>query len=303
MKKLISVLLILTMLFAFLSFGTSAADVSYIFGDVDGDGKVDSSDALLILEYYIGEKDLSASQKKLADVDGNGKINSADALSVLMYKTELISTFDGLNKSKYVDPIVDSGVYTMNFTTSFNDVGEEMLNGKEVDMTITTDGVKRTTAIKLKITVDDLDKMGIEASEAEKLLMVSLIGGAMEMRYFKDSDGKKYALMSAGSILKQYTDFEGDDMGDMLTQAMFADGFKYAETVDQKIGSENYTCEKYVNEQGSELYYCFIGTSLKMIQIGSGTNAQIFKINSLKNTADTSLLQIPKGYQYSKDMV
>ncbi|MBO4848999.1 MAG: Ig-like domain-containing protein [Clostridia bacterium] len=52
-------------------------------GDIDGNGSVTSSDALLLLRYTMGLAALTPEQLALADIDGNGTINSADALAIL----------------------------------------------------------------------------------------------------------------------------------------------------------------------------------------------------------------------------
>ena len=61
------------------------------WGDVNGDGKVNSTDAVLILRYaaQLGvDIDTAA-----ADVNGDGKINSTDAVLVLRYAAQLITKF------------------------------------------------------------------------------------------------------------------------------------------------------------------------------------------------------------------
>ena len=50
-------------------------------GDVDGDGKVNSSDALAVLQYAVGQK--KTIDKAKADLNGDGLINSSDALIIL----------------------------------------------------------------------------------------------------------------------------------------------------------------------------------------------------------------------------
>lgn len=52
-------------------------------GDVDGNGTVDSYDALMILQYNVGITSLSDSQLKSADMNSDGDVNSHDALAVL----------------------------------------------------------------------------------------------------------------------------------------------------------------------------------------------------------------------------
>lgn len=61
------------------------------WGDVNGDGKVNSTDAVLILRYaaQLGvDIDTAA-----ADVNGDGKINSTDAVLILRYAAQLITKF------------------------------------------------------------------------------------------------------------------------------------------------------------------------------------------------------------------
>ncbi len=62
-------------------------------GDVNGDEKIDSTDARLILQYYakkIGEGDLNTA---VADVNGDGKADSTDARLILQLYAKKISNF------------------------------------------------------------------------------------------------------------------------------------------------------------------------------------------------------------------
>ncbi len=54
-------------------------------GDTDMNAKVNSADALLLLQYAVGVKDLSEVAKLSADFTGDRTINSADALKILQY--------------------------------------------------------------------------------------------------------------------------------------------------------------------------------------------------------------------------
>lgn len=53
-----------------------------LIGDANGDAKVTSADALLILQYSVGQK-VEGLIKENADLNADGNINSADALAVL----------------------------------------------------------------------------------------------------------------------------------------------------------------------------------------------------------------------------
>lgn len=62
-------------------------------GDVSGDNKINSNDALLVLQAATGKLSLTAKQKELADVNKDTKINSSDALKILQYATGIITKF------------------------------------------------------------------------------------------------------------------------------------------------------------------------------------------------------------------
>lgn len=65
----------------------------YSAGDVTKDGKINSHDALVILQSATGSITLDTSRQRLADVNKDGKINSLDALLILQYSVGKISSF------------------------------------------------------------------------------------------------------------------------------------------------------------------------------------------------------------------
>lgn len=56
-------------------------------GDIDADGSVTLSDALMIFKYKSGEIKLSDTALKAADTDKNGKVELADALRIFKFKS------------------------------------------------------------------------------------------------------------------------------------------------------------------------------------------------------------------------
>ena len=58
-------------------------------GDADNNSAVNSMDALIVLQYSTGIKNLSAAQIALCDMTGDGKVNSTDALHILQTSTGL----------------------------------------------------------------------------------------------------------------------------------------------------------------------------------------------------------------------
>lgn len=61
-------------------------------GDTNSDGKIDSTDALNVLQYAVGLINIEKINQSLYDVDENGSINSSDALLILQYSINLIPT-------------------------------------------------------------------------------------------------------------------------------------------------------------------------------------------------------------------
>ncbi|MBQ6164338.1 MAG: dockerin type I repeat-containing protein [Clostridia bacterium] len=81
-KKCLSVLLALTLLLSTAVPAAFGAEASY-YGDLDGNGKVNSTDARIALRAAAKLDSLSDSQKKTGDMNGDGKINSTDARTIL----------------------------------------------------------------------------------------------------------------------------------------------------------------------------------------------------------------------------
>ena len=66
-----------------------------IYGDINGDSKVNSTDASLILRYASGK--ISSIDAKAADVSGDGKVNSTDASLILRYSARIITVFPAVS--------------------------------------------------------------------------------------------------------------------------------------------------------------------------------------------------------------
>ncbi len=88
MKKTVAILLAIALVFAM---GVSCFAASY--GDVDGKGTINSSDALMILQASTGVLKLTSAQTERADVNNDGKTNSSDALLVLKRAVGMIDLF------------------------------------------------------------------------------------------------------------------------------------------------------------------------------------------------------------------
>lgn len=129
---------------------SSAASGKY--GDLDNDGKINSSDALAVLKHSVGSTLLTGDSLVYGDVNADSNINSADALLVLQYAVGKISSFPAEKPSApatkadilkcYTQAIskarTDIPAYRLRLTTETTDVklsGEllEMMPKSEVE--------------------------------------------------------------------------------------------------------------------------------------------------------------------------
>lgn len=85
MKKIISLIVAVILAMSVCVFSYAKA-----VGDINGDSKVNSNDALIVLQYSVGK--INDIDKKAADVTGDGKINSSDALRILQISVGVVDT-------------------------------------------------------------------------------------------------------------------------------------------------------------------------------------------------------------------
>ena len=78
---------------AVLNFKVSTSGSSAALGDINADGKINSSDALMVLQHAVGQRTLTGNAKTAADVNKDGIINSTDALKILQFAVGNIKSF------------------------------------------------------------------------------------------------------------------------------------------------------------------------------------------------------------------
>ena len=68
-------------------------DQRYTLGDVNEDGKVNSVDAMRVLQFVVGKTTLSDVQLLAADVNGDKKVNPVDDMRILQFAVGIIDSF------------------------------------------------------------------------------------------------------------------------------------------------------------------------------------------------------------------
>lgn len=68
-------------------------EMPIVYGDINGDGKVTSTDAGMLILYFKGRINISEEQLTAADVNGDGRVTSSDAGTTILYCKGKISSF------------------------------------------------------------------------------------------------------------------------------------------------------------------------------------------------------------------
>jgi hypothetical protein len=76
-----------------LTTGTITVVQTYTLGDVNNDGKINSTDAILVLQHAAKIITLTDAKIIAADINGDGKVNSTDAIKILQYAAKIITHF------------------------------------------------------------------------------------------------------------------------------------------------------------------------------------------------------------------
>ncbi len=200
MKKVLCTLLILAICItsSFTAFAATA-------GDVNSDGKINSSDALLILQYSVGSNP-SGFNKNIADMNVDGKINASDALTVLqiavgslnptMSKADIVKLYNDSVKKSYdqikctlvvsedVDMSVNEVLTDGTEDTMLKNIFESMVDstGEEVKYTFFKGKTLKGEKAEDIIVVNELELADIESATA-----VTYNGGyKLTFRFFDD---------------------------------------------------------------------------------------------------------------------
>ncbi|MBQ9949713.1 MAG: InlB B-repeat-containing protein [Clostridia bacterium] len=64
-----------------------------LLGDVNGDGNVNTGDAVMILKFAAGMQELTDAQQEAANVNNDDKVNTGDAVLILKFAAGLITEF------------------------------------------------------------------------------------------------------------------------------------------------------------------------------------------------------------------
>ncbi len=75
------------------TYTVSVEGAAALLGDVDGNGRIDSTDARLVLQYAVKKITAADLNLETADVDGSGTVDSTDARLILQFSVQKITEF------------------------------------------------------------------------------------------------------------------------------------------------------------------------------------------------------------------
>lgn len=167
-KTIIIILLSLSVIFAALGtviyLATRMTNESYAecaIGDVNGDGKINSADAILILEYLDGQEKLFDNQIKNADVNDDGTVDNEDSEIIIRYSTGEVKS---LPYNEERDRLLNSSLkrkqtVSQNELTATAQIVNEWDNNDgtfsyQVNLTVRNDSDKSTGSWNAKVTFD-----------------------------------------------------------------------------------------------------------------------------------------------------
>lgn len=87
--------LVLALMFV-VALCAAPASATLEYGDVNRDGTIDVNDAVMVMRYVLGLRELSDLERLLADVNGDGQINVQDVSLLMRRSLGLIGDFGDL---------------------------------------------------------------------------------------------------------------------------------------------------------------------------------------------------------------
>lgn len=228
-RRILSLALAGIMVFAVLPLNGAAK--TYILGDVDGNGKVDSSDALTVLRYSVGA--IKSVDTKSADITKDGKVNSSDALAILQTAVG-IKAVQKITEEEPVEHVarpIGKVTYTRSTSgTDFTAKIERLAYGAEQTLTINASNVANYNSqiVNYKtVKYWPMANVAVITPKSGKLLRFSKgtspnfsenlavnVGAAIAMNgTFKNGDDlyetKKAATVRDGAVYKNYAGTAG----------------------------------------------------------------------------------------------
>lgn len=183
------------------------------YGDVNDDGAVNSSDALLLLNYTVGNEVKKINLDK-ADVNGDGSINSADALQILRISVGLIDPTEIKPEEKTpVDYDKEETIKYYNDALKKAYASENVTINKKTDVKVKIDkltafrDLANTLVEKYAVPTEATETFKSEPAKAEKFLVPTALeaDGAKDAKVEATENGYKVTITLVSEIVDYKT--------------------------------------------------------------------------------------------------
>ncbi len=238
--------------------------------DKNGDNVTDKNGELVTTQLDVNALFSEMSKKTTTTRSGQSNNSSGGIGGNLENsdKNDLLDDGDKTNKTNLkatvIDPVVKSNKYTLDMTI--------VAQGMEMPMVMCINGKDYAASISME--------MGIK----------------IDARVFS-KDGKYYIVIP---MLGMYSELNEEDSSDIAgTSGNLTGQSTYVKSTKVKDGNTTYTCEEYKSKSGDTVKYYFNekGQWKRWEVIDKSGGISVFKINSLKNTVDKKMFEIPKYLQ------
>lgn len=236
-----------------------------VYGDLNGDSKINSIDALIILRHNVQIETLPEERLDTADVNGDGKINSLDALEILMFYVGKLPYFSreitvkapkndneilALYNNALTKAREDIPAYKLAFSTKATDV---KASGTMVD------GLpeEKQEELKQSLVQEDSYSNIFRQDTASALKNLPLLSGITDASKFKSVS---YERLSTGeySVMLKLKD-EKNPKADSMVVKLFGlpdyDAMVENLTGDVKIPTEDGEVEITMTTKVGDMYY------------------------------------------------
>ncbi len=239
MKKLQCICLAFVLLFttAILPPAAQTSADAIVYGDGNNDTKVNAADALIVLTVAVGKRQVSDAIEKALDVDGSGRLDAGDALLILKYAVGLIDSFPVEESDDPVTPdnpwqdmtmdevaaeidgettasaITDAYTIHNDGGMVYNPLSREMDSGDKSKYNVAnkttgtlqlSDGTTLTYSVPTDVTAYDMIPVTYSVTGASNASTPVYV----EATTFEDQDGSYYDLCLPGKISLSF-DYQG----------------------------------------------------------------------------------------------
>lgn len=315
-KKILAFALSALLLFNTFTFLASAKDedisADFLYGDVNGNGKVDFFDSVYLFFAGFGFFKLSEAQNLAADVNGDGKVDRADRKLITQYGFRSISTFPvetaSWGEGTPIETKYDeNGKPDIMLLRAFRGTPLSELKAtytgsvaiKDSDITIDFEIGIHQTDVYMDITARKLSTLNFRSNIAnvrfiEKDLNADMVVPALfvYIDLIDESGLSEEEKATMRAYISMFAEYKDEFMSIFTDTQDFANSLYKGSSIVQ-VGNAKYLCENYGDFR---CYFTSDGTLRRIEPVSSGDQMSVM-IFSEKTDVNMSKFNIPAIYR------